>query len=289
MVIRVNPANARGIVWLASYPKSGNTWMRAFLHALHHTMRGDVDDEIDINRMDDLSADDRNARRFLRYLNKPVERSDPKEIAAARPHVQADIVRDASGPVLVKTHNALINDHGFPLINLGVSVGAVYLVRNPLDVAISLAHFRKVPIDQIIAEMAAPGFGVGTDANNVYFVAGTWSTNVRSWTDQPRELVHVARYEDLLARPVEAFAAVAAHVLMAATSEQLQQAIDLVSFKRLQKTEESVGFKEKPPTAERFFREGRAGQWREVMSAAQVRRIVADHGDQMRRFGYLPD
>lgn len=288
MVIRVNQSNPKGIVWLASYPKSGNTWVRAFLYALYHAIRGDLPDEIDVNKMNDFTANDRNVELFRKYLSGPPETADPGEIAAARPRVQSDIVGAANGTVLLKTHNALGSDHGYPMINLDVSAGAVYVVRDPLDVAISFSHFRNEAIDTIIADMATPGFGIRTNRETVSYTMDTWSNHVLSWTERPNPVVHVVRYEDLLAQPVAAFGAIARHVLMDPTPEQLGQAIDLASFDRLQKAEASTGFQEKPATAGQFFRAGRAGQWREILSADQVRRIVADHRDQMRRFGYLP-
>jgi len=288
LTIQVNPANPKGLVWLASYPKSGNTWVRAFLYGLYHAILGDLADDIDINKMDDLSVNDRDADHFRKYLSAPPESVDSLEIAEARPKVQADIAREANGTVLIKTHNALAYDRGFPLINLDVSAGAVYLVRNPLDVAISFAHFRNVPIDTVIADMATPGSGVGSNNTLVYYTADTWSTHVRSWTERPNPVVLVVRYEDLLAEPRDGFAAIARHVRMAPTPEQLDQAIELASFRRLRKAEAAGGFRERPEHAERFFREGRAGQWREVLTPSQVDRIVADHGEQMARFGYLP-
>jgi len=288
VTIQVNPAHPKGIVWLASYPKSGNTWVRVFLYALYHAILGDLPPEIDINEMGGLSASDRDVEHFRKYVSGPPETVDSLEIARARPQVQEEIARQASGTVLMKTHNALAHDRGFPLINLDVSAGAIYLIRNPLDVAISLAHYRNAPLDTVIADMTTPGSGVPTTDEQVYFTTDTWSNHVRSWTERPNPLVHVARYEDLLAHPREAFGAMAQHVLMKPTPEQLDQAIDRASFQRLRKTEAAKGFRERPEHAERFFREGRAGQWREVLTPQQVDRIVADHGEQMRRFGYLP-
>ncbi|MEX0853908.1 MAG: sulfotransferase domain-containing protein, partial [Bauldia sp.] len=181
------------------------------------------------------------------------------------------------------------DDHGFPMINLGVSAGAIYVIRNPLDVVISFSHFRGVPIDQAIIDMATAGFGLPTDHCLVSFAMDSWSAHVRSWTERPSPAVHVVRYEDMLAEPNPAFGAIAHHVLMAPTPEQLSRAIAVVSFDRLKKAETDGGFHDTPAAAEPFFREGRAGQWRQVLSAKQVERIAADHGDQMGRFGYLPD
>jgi hypothetical protein len=72
------------------------------------------------------------------------------------------------------------------------------------------------------------------------------------------------------------------------SESELADAIDRSSFERLREQEEKAGFKERPDEAERFFREGRAGQWKEVLTPQQIQRIVDAHGEQMQRFGYLP-
>jgi hypothetical protein len=76
---------------------------------------------------------------------------------------------------------------------------------------------------------------------------------------------------------------------MRPTPDQMDQAIARSSFERLRAQEDANGFREKPDRAERFFRQGKAGEWRTALSRRQVRRIVEAHGEQMRRFGYLGD
>ena len=93
----------------------------------------------------------------------------------------------------------------------------------------------------------------------------------------------------MLARPSETFAALARHLLIDFTPRQLRQAIEHSSFARLQAQEPEKGFRERPEVSDQnFFREGRAGQWKQVLTPAQVERIVHDHGKQMQRFGYPP-
>ena len=70
--------------------------------------------------------------------------------------------------------------------------------------------------------------------------------------------------------------------------ERLLRAIERSSFQRLQGREEVHGFKERSEHQKRFFREGRAGQWRDVLTQGQIDRIVEAHGPTMQRFGYLP-
>src|SRR5262249_22977199 len=121
--------------------------------------------------------------------------------------------------------------------------------------------------------------------NEIY---GTWSQHVLSWTRKPHQAIYTMRYEDMLAEPQKTFGALARHLMLTSTPEQLDGAIDDCSFDKLRAQEEAEGFKERPETAERFFREGRAGQWKEILTPAQIDRIVKDHGEQMTRFGYLP-
>lgn len=289
-MIILSKTRPRGIIWLASYPRSGNTWTRAFIHALVNVMRDPDFADLDLNRIEDFSASESAAEQYRKYLGKPAFRATPAEIAAARPQVQADIVARLNRPVFIKTHNASALDHGHPLINMAVSAGAIYILRNPLDVAISFAHFRGVPIDQVIDDMATPGFGVATSRETVRVITGSWSEHVRSWTERPHPVVLVQRYEDLFDRPEESFAAIARHLLITPTPEQLGKAIALAAFDRLRDKEAAAGFVEKPETsAEPFFRAGRPGQWREVLTPAQVDRIVSAHRPVMAKFGYLPD
>jgi hypothetical protein len=73
------------------------------------------------------------------------------------------------------------------------------------------------------------------------------------------------------------------------TAAQLADAVDRSSFDKLRAQEDSEGFFERPNNVEVFFREGRAGQWKEILTPQQVARVVKDHGAQMKRFGYLPE
>ena len=288
-MIVINRKDPKGIIWIASYPRSGNTWTRAFLNALLNTMSNPAFGEIDINRIEEFGAAESTAGQYHRFLGKPAHKATDAEVAAARPRVQAAIVEELKRPVLIKTHNANGLDHGVPIINQTVSCGAVYIVRDPRDVAISFAHLRGVSVDQAIDDLATPGFGRPGDRQNVRIITGSWSENVKTWTDRPNPAVLVVRYEDMLAKPIETFGAIARHLLVQPSPEQLQRAVAMTDFGRLSEKERAEGFKEKPETSvQPFFREGRAGQWRDVLTEAQAARVVDAHDPVMRRFGYLP-
>lgn len=288
-MIILSKLNPRGIIWIASYPRSGNTWTRAFINSLIHVMEDPAYDEVDINRIESWTASENDAEHYTRLLGKPGFRATAAEIAAARPRVQAEIARAAGRPVYVKTHNANAMDHGSPLINLAVTAGGVYLVRNPLDVAISLSHFANVSLDRAIADMATPGFGVNNTRNYVRVVWGSWSEHVGSWAGRPHPAILVTRYEDLVSNPKDFFARIARHLQMSPSDEQLERAIALTRFDRLRSNEAHAGFIERPDYTASFFREGRVGQWRDRLTDEQIARVVKAHQPLMRRFGYLPD
>jgi hypothetical protein len=278
-----------GIVWIASYPKSGNTWARAFLHNLARARNWEGDEQ-DINGMGRFSTWELDKRRYADILGfEPDNAVHRREIAATRHAVHRQIADSAQGVVFVKTHNCLVTDRGHSTVNFAVTAGAVYVVRNPLDVAISFAHHAGASIDAAIAHMAATDAeSSGSDAS-IYEVHGSWSQHVGSWTRNQHRALYVMRYEDMLADPQQTFGALARHLHFDASRRHLAKAIERSSFARLQAQENEKGFRERPARADRnFFREGRAGQWKEVLTPSQVDRIVNDHGEQMRRFGYLP-
>jgi len=275
-----------GILWLASYPKSGNTWTRAFLHNLLGLLEGD-ETAYDINRIAEFTTWDISAKAYEKYMGEKPSEENRDKIAAARPLVQKAIADNTDGLAIVKTHHALVSDRGHSTINFAVTSGAVYLVRNPLDVAISFAHHMGGTVDQAIEAMEDKSYETLVNEKSVYEIYGSWSLHVESWTRRPHRTIHVMRYEDMLKDPKKAFGKLAQHLLLRPTSAQLDTAIERASFGALRAQEEAQGFREKPERSERFFREGKAGQWHEGLTRRQVRRIVSAHAKQMRRFGYI--
>jgi hypothetical protein len=273
------------LIWLASYPKSGNTWLRAFLHNLLRN----PDKPFDINKLTSFSAVDSLADWYRHFETRPAVELAPQDVARLRPRVHRLMTTASRDNVFVKTHNALAEDFGVPTVTLEVTAGAIYIVRNPLDVAVSYSHHLGASIDHTIELMARPGARTVNTEDWVTEKMGSWSEHVASWTAKAHPTLHVLRYEDMHAAPERIFGGVARFLGLSPPRERLMKAIRLSSFEVLAEQERRHGFREKSVAAERFFRAGKAGQWRDVLSEGQVRAIVAAHREQMARFGYLPE
>jgi hypothetical protein len=273
-----------GIIWLASYPKSGNTWLRAFLHNLLQ----DPSRSYDINKLSDLTTGESLTGWYHGASGKRDGIFTNEEVQALRPQVHHAISRSSPDTVLVKTHNALVEEDGHPLITLEVTAGAIYIVRNPLDVVISLSHHNAAPIDQMVELMAMKTARSIGNATNVYEFYATWSEHVASWTANPNPTLHVMRYEDMVENPYRAFAGVVRFLGLPAPRERIEKAIRLSSFKVLKEQERRNGFRERPANVAAFFREGKVGQWRKTLTPSQITAIVEAHREQMARFDYVP-
>ena len=271
------------IIWMASYPKSGNTWVRAFIQNFLDA----TDCPADINHLDKYFADESKPNWYQPLVQGSLADLSLKQICELRPTVQKTIAASRAGSVFVKTHNILGAYNGLPLHEMSVTAGAVYIVRNPLDVVLSLADHFGLSIDDAIVFMGNEATGSPTDEANVGSVLSSWSDHVHSWTVS-RDSTCILRYEDLLARPEKEFNHLIQFLGFDRDRTRLKRAIQFCSFLEMRKQENRQGFIERSPHSRHFFRTGKENQWRTELSREQIGRITEEHRDEMRRFKYLP-
>jgi hypothetical protein len=279
----------KNLIWLASYPKSGNTWFRVFLTNLLR----DGDEPADINRLERSPI--ASAREVFDNA-VGIEAADLSfaEVDRLRPEVYRFLSHQAKEACFFKIHDAytFLAD-GCPLVPPDATRGAIYIIRSPLDVVISFANHLGAPIDRAMKRMAEENFcfsgNPGRLEDQLRQRLLSWSGHVRSWTEAEDLEVHVMRYEDMKQNPTESFTRALRFAGLAKSPEQIARALKFSDFSEMQRQEKEKGFKEKPLKAGAFFRKGEVGSWREVLSHRQVKKIIAAHGDVMKRFGYLDD
>jgi len=275
-----------GIYWLASYPKSGNTWLRIFLQNL----REDGTEPVNINDLQTGQiASDRNWLDDV--LGFDSADLDADEIDRLRPAVYRWSLHD-DDIGYHKIHDAYtMTAAGEPLVSKEGTLGALYIIRNPLDVAPSFANHNNSTLDDAIERMGSSINALArTDKklkSQVRQKLLSWSEHVLSWVDAPDLNIQVIRYEDMLINPVATFTKTVKFLGLPDDPVRIEKAIRFSDFKVVSTQERENGFSEKPAKTEYFFRQGKSNDWREKLSEAQVERIVADHGEVMARFGYL--
>lgn len=271
------------ILWLASFPKSGNTWLRAFL--ANYLL--DPSEPLDINTLPNFVYGDMRAEYYEQLSGRRAQDLSRAEIHRLRPRVHGLLASARPGLVLVKTHNNLTRIDGVPTITPDVTFGALYVVRNPLDVVISFAHHYALTMEKAAQAICFRRLEIPEKQGHVVQIISDWSSHVRGWLNAPGLYLKVVRYEDMTANPATTFAAVLDFLKLPRDRKRLKKAFRFSSFRELAGQEERKGFVERSKGAERFFRRGRVGDWRTVLSQREIDLVVGHHREVMAELGYL--
>ncbi len=276
-----------GIYWLASYPKSGNTWFRVFLAHMLEVSGEPL--QLDAIRTGEIAS----ARGWVDdALGFDSAALSHDELDALRPAVYTWHATHGNGVQYHKIHDAYTYlPDGRALIPPAGSLGALYFIRNPLDVTISLANHLNCSIDKAIHLMQKPDFsfcgGCKKQQDQLRQKLLSWSMHVSSWQSAKGIPCLVLRYEDMKASPLETFSKAVNFLKLETKPGQIERALEYSDIARLQRLEKESGFKEKPPKARSFFRKGVVGDWKNTLTSEQVNQVIDAHRDVMEAYNYL--
>ncbi|KLE36006.1 hypothetical protein AAW00_00920 [Aurantiacibacter luteus] len=276
----------RNLVWLTSFPKSGNTWTRVLLSNL--TAREGIDNDRFVSIAGSISS---NRAAFDQASGLPSSDLTDDEIDLLRPGFYRAQSRDALVRIFVKVHDGYHDSgNGEPLFPADCSAGAIYLVRHPFDVAVSYAnHQGHTDYDRIVRQLNDPAhiMAGGSKAQLRQRTLG-WRGHYLSWQRQDEIPVLTVRYEDMLADTAGELRRMAQFLDLPEAGDDalIAEAVAESSFERLRAKEDEHGFRERPEATGRFFRAGRAGDGWNVLSAAQRQALLDVNGDVMEELGY---
>jgi len=273
---------AGGILWLASYPKSGNTWVRIFLENLFRN----AGEPASINDLNVVSLSDAAPGAYEEIAGRPLSELADEELQALRGPLQERFA-GRSETAIVKTHNRIATYLDHPIIHLEMTMGAIYVVRNVFDVTVSLAEHFNVPLDQAVAMANSPEMRTLTTPAAIVQHLGSWSGHYRSWTGVPGFEPLVLRYEDLRTRPFTEFSRVTKFLGLPAPADRVKRAIRFSNFDEVSRQERRGGFKERVHADHVFFKRGKVGDWRRHLSDDNVRSLVDAHGEVLRALRYV--
>lgn len=271
------------IVWLASYPKSGNTWTRIFL--ANYLMGGR--EPVPINQVHRIGIGDSVANAYRIVAGG---RYDPAAHLAhlqMRDKVLRGIAGNGADMNFVKTHNARDRAFGTELIPARFTRAAVYIIRNPLDLVVSYARHYGQTVSLAAQSISRPDNTTAADETSVKQYLGNWSDHVRGWTAGGGLPVHVMRYEDMKADPETSFADLLGFLGIPLDAGRLERSVRFSSFDEMRRQESATPFVERSKNSERFFHTGESGQWKKALSSEDVAFLRERHGKVMAKHGYI--
>jgi hypothetical protein len=183
---------------------------------------------------------------------------------------------------------------GRPVVPTEGCRGAVVVIRDPADVAVSLSHFWGWDLERTVAFLLDPQACMVRSrkraGSQVRQFLGRWDQHLASWWGQELLPVLLLRYEDLLAEPEHHFRRLATFLNLAAGPEALARALEETRFEALRAKEDAAGgFVENSRHQERFFRSGRSGEGRERLSSYQLEQLQAAFAPTLAAHGYAAD
>jgi aryl sulfotransferase len=275
-----------GIYWLASYHKSGNTWLRVFLTNLINN----GEKPSDINKL--LTGNIASDRAWLDHvIGFDTAELSHEEVERIRPEVYKwSLKQNSIG--YHKIHDAYtFTLDGIPLVSREATIGALYIIRNPLDIAPSAASHWNCSLEETVEIMCQSNMARDDTREalprQVRQRMGSWSEHVLSWVDAPNLDIEVIRYEDMLAAPQETFTRAAIFLNLPGDPGRIAKAINFSAFEELARQEAANGFREKRHYRGIFFNKGRSGEGKNTLSARQINRLITTHAKVMERFCYI--
>ena len=275
-------------IWLASYPKSGNTLVRSMLAAYFFSKDG-------IYNFDLL----KNIRQYPKtslFFNLGINIKDKHEVAKSHLKVQS-IINKQKGIQFLKTHSGLVTMDGYSFTDMNNSLGVIYIVRDPRDVVISYAHHSDKPVSETL-KFIEDNYMLNLEENTIPVYTGSWSFHYNSW--KPFKVSNkylLIKYEDLIKdkekifRKILIFIKNLSHGNFEVSDSKIKKVTQEIEFEKLKKLEEKQGFSEakKNKIGEKipFFRKGLSGQWKNNLDVKIINSIEKSCGEEMKELGYL--
>ena len=273
----------RRIHWIASYPKSGNTWVRAIVDRIVHPERA-----FDINALGASAPSfSRLTQQYVEDNGIALSGSAPGEVRRWWTPVQREICEAAGQPIFLKTHNVAARFDSGPFPDPGSTASAIYILRDPRDVALSYAHHYKMTLGlAVVALCTSSAFNIKQEALGLTELLMSWGEHVQGWTSLKSCPLLVLRYEDLLADPAEGVRRIGEFLERPLLPDQVAEIVAATAFEQLRGQEKARGFKESV-RADGFFRVGTAGQWRDEKDQSVFKPLIDKNARIMKKHGYL--
>lgn len=279
------------IIWISSYPKSGNTWVRALLSSYFYSKDG--------NFHFDLLEHIKEFPKHSDYLNEISVSRNLAEIAKEWIPAQRKLnLKHNNSTFFLKTHSTICNVEGSHFIDKENSLGAIYVVRDPRNVILSLSNHFDLSIEKSL-EMICNKKQIITNPTkkNRYIgftVLSDWQNHYRTWKNCKLVEVKIVKYEDLILSPKNTFIGILNFInkfmQVDIDEDRIKNVLMSTEFSRLQQSENKYGFKESSNMSgfnKKFFNLGPKNNWKNLLKKEIKEKIENHFKEEMKELGYL--
>ena len=282
------------IFWIASYPKSGNTWLRALISSYYYTNDGEFRENI-IKKIGQFPE-----KRFFTEF-----KYDPKIVTdTTRFWIKAQQkINEDNQLRFFKTHNVFGKLNNYDFTDSKNSVGCIYVIRDPRNVITSIKNHYELNDDQALKWMM-------NEKNYIYDVSNlekdgysdfqfisSWSTNYKSWKLQKKIPLKIIKYEDLLSKTYSVFKDVIQFINKITEKEnkidntKIKNAVNSTLFDKLKNYEIKNGFSEAIQSKKKnekipFFFLGPKNDWKKILDQNLQTKISSAFKDDFSELGY---
>ena len=283
------------IIWLTSYPKSGNTWVRSFLVSLLYNKKNETNLE-GLNNIPQYP--------LRSHFNNLLDNIDDINEVSSKWIISQKRINSDKKNKFFKTHHALCKIGKFSFTNYETSLGAIHIVRDPRNIINSiLYHYSKKSFleakEFMLDETRALGKKFDPNSPSVnqdmFTVLTSWKTHYLSWKNFKKNYLLI-KYENLVSEPDKEFRKITKYLNdvmhIKIEEDKIDHAIKSNSFENLKKIENRDGFKEaikdkSSGEVKRFFNLGPNNKWEKILDSEIKDEIEKKFNVEMKELGYL--
>ena len=279
------------IIWLSSYPKSGNTWLRSLLASYYFSKEGDFNFNL-LKYIDQFPSYDY----FKNYDKTFINPIDTAEFWIE----EQKKINSNNKVKFFKTHNALCKINNYSFTDSNNTLAAIYIIRDPRNVITSLANHYEIDADQAFEFMTTEQKAITQKKENSYvgFVAlFSWIFHQESWTNNKLFPTLVIRYEDLqnetflTLKKVIDFIEKQINSKNSFNRDKAKKSVQSCDFERLKKLEINEGFNESPISKKdnsriNFFKLGKDNDYKKLLTEELISKMNLKFKNEIKKFNY---
>ena len=281
------------IFWIASYPKSGNTWLRALLSSYYYSNDGNFNQNL-LQKIGQFPE-----KKYFMDFNY-----DSKVITdTSRLWIEAQNKINKDKKIrFFKTHNILGAINGNSFTDKSNTIGALYIIRDPRNIFTSLQNHYELTQDEALKFMLNEkkfihDFHKENDFSDFQFIS-SWERNYKSWIKQNNFPVKIIKYEDLSSNPFEIFKEIIKFIEKTLNTqnsiniEKCKNSIKTTSFQKMKIIEKEKGFLESVQSKKQnkkipFFYLGPKNNWENIYDKKVQLKLFSTFETDLKELNYI--